>query len=173
MPDCYPCPAPSTLLQIRPGRKVDSKQVNLFSTSRLGASGTASFKLALVIWGAQIMLHHSPRALNERGEMPFIPSFDIKPRPLDTQHRTPSIHLSIVRPGDFVSPNGWVTLAPLILFAVTLPLFSGHSLPQTPMFATLPSPALVLQELFSRKASGSRHPIQNPINFFIWKTSIT
>lgn len=64
MPDCYPCPAPSTLLQIHPGRKVDSKQVNLFSTSRLGASGTASFKVALVIWGAQIVLcggtNHAP-----------------------------------------------------------------------------------------------------------------
>lgn len=55
--------------------------------------------------GAQIMLHHSPRALNERGEMPFIPSFDIKPRPLDTQHRTPSIYLSIVKARWFCQPK--------------------------------------------------------------------
>lgn len=50
---CRLCPAPWTLLQIHPERKVDIKHSGLFSTSHLGDSGLTPFKLALVILGHQ------------------------------------------------------------------------------------------------------------------------
>lgn len=50
---CRLCPAPWTLLQIHPERKVDIKHSSLFSTSHLGDSGLTPFKLALVILGHQ------------------------------------------------------------------------------------------------------------------------